>query len=134
VIPVRYPVARRVLLVEDHDPTRQTLGTLLARRGFTVTPAGTLAEARAQVSRDAFDLLISDLGLPDGDGCSLLAEMLRCASGVPAIAISGYGMEDDIRRSRAAGFRDHLVKPVSSASLDAVLARIFGPTPENRAS
>lgn len=112
---------RRILLVEDHEPTRTTLARLLTRRRHHVVEAGTLAAARECASANNLDLIISDIGLPDGDGHTLMSS-LRDAYGLPGIALSGYGMEEDLARSRASGFFTHLVKPVDIRSLEAAIA------------
>ncbi len=109
-----------VLLVEDHEPTRAALERLLVRRRFTVVSAASLSEARKAAEPGGFDLLISDIGLPDGNGYDLMVE-LRTRFNLPGIALSGYGMEDDIARSEAAGFHHHLTKPVRVQALDKVL-------------
>jgi len=111
----------RILLVEDHLPTAQALTQLLTRRKYEVVVANCLAEARAHASRDAFDLLISDIGLPDGNGCELMAE-LRGREHFVGIALTGYGMEEDIKRSQEAGFVTQLTKPVSVQALDGALS------------
>jgi CheY-like chemotaxis protein len=59
-----------------------------------------------------FDLLVSDLGLPDGSGLDLMRELRSRGQALPAIAVSGYGQEEDLAHSRAAGFSAHLIKPV----------------------
>ncbi|MEO7597633.1 MAG: response regulator [Opitutus sp.] len=115
--------ARRVLLVEDHAPTCATLTELLSRRRFHVVAARSLAEARDAAMRETFDILISDIGLPDGNGCDLMSE-LRERLAIPGIALTGYGMIEDMQRSRAAGFVTHLTKPVSIVSLDKALAML----------
>ena len=125
---------RRLLLVEDHEHTRKTLGIMLKRRGFDVVVADSVAQARARAAESTFDLFVSDLGLPDGDGCSLLVHLRERHPGVPAIAMSGYGTEEDRARTRAAGFTLHLVKPVSIDELDWGIARAFGETTEPEAS
>jgi signal transduction histidine kinase len=112
---------RRVLLVEDHPSTAQTLSQLLTRRKFEVVVANCLAEARAHSSREKFDLLISDIGLPDGNGCDLMMELRKC-NGLVGIALTGYGMEEDVNRSQAAGFFTQLTKPVSIQALDTALS------------
>lgn len=117
------PRGRRVLMVEDHGPTRITLEKLLLRRGYEVKTASTLAEARVLARQGRFDLLLSDLGLPDGSGCDLMME-LRDQLAFKGIALSGYGMDMDIAQSRRAGFGVHLVKPVSVQVLEAALAQI----------
>jgi CheY-like chemotaxis protein len=101
----------KLLIVEDHGPTREVLTRLLSRAGHHVTTARCLAEARAAASGQPFDAVVSDLGLPDGTGIELMAH-LRTAHNLRGIALSGYGMDDDVRRSREAGFVAHLVKPV----------------------
>jgi two-component system CheB/CheR fusion protein len=122
--PVVAPVVPlRLLLVEDHVTTLITLARLLRRDGHEVGVAKTMAEALAAAAAGRFDLVISDLGLPDGTGTELM-EKLRDAYGLRGIALSGYGMEEDIARSKAAGFIDHLVKPVSIAELRRVLAAL----------
>ncbi len=114
----------RLLLVEDHEPTRNTLGRLLSRRGFDIVIASCVAEARAAAQSNAFDLVISDIGLPDGNGYDLMSE-LRERLQIRGIALSGYGMEEDIARSQSAGFAHHLTKPIRVQALDKALASIF---------
>jgi signal transduction histidine kinase len=112
---------RRILLVEDHKPTALVLRHLLTRRNYAVVATASLAEARAVASRENFELLISDIGLPDGDGYELMAE-LHGRHGLVGIALTGYGMEEDVSRSQAAGFVAHLTKPVSVEALDSALS------------
>jgi signal transduction histidine kinase len=112
---------RRILLVEDHKPTSLALTHLLTRRNYAVVAASSLTEARAVASREIFDLLISDIGLPDGNGYELMAE-LRGRHGLVGIALTGYGMEEDVSRSQAAGFEIHLTKPISVLALDEALS------------
>src|SRR6185503_18159123 len=100
----------RVLLIEDHAPTRLTLQQLLLRRRYEVVPASTVAEARAAMANERVDFVISDIGLPDGNAYDLMAE-LRARFGLAGIALTGYGMDSDIARSHAAGFVIHLTKP-----------------------
>ncbi|HET9228779.1 MAG TPA: response regulator, partial [Thermoanaerobaculia bacterium] len=114
----------RILLVEDHEDTADAMADLLGARGHRVTVARTLAEARASAERESFDLLVSDLGLPDGSGHELMREL--GARGLRGIALSGYGMEDDLRKSREAGFERHLIKPVSPQALEAAIQQVAG--------
>jgi signal transduction histidine kinase len=116
---------RRVLLVEDHGPTSDALTHLLSRRDYDVTAAPCLADARAAAKAGQFDILISDIGLPDGDACDLMTE-LGAHNGLIGIALSGYGMEADIMRTKAAGFISHLTKPVNVDALDKALALAQG--------
>ncbi len=110
----------RILLIEDHEPTRAVLVQLLTRRNYKVSTAGTVAEARALVGHDTFDLVLSDIGLPDGSGYTLMAE-LRDRFGLRGIALTGYGMEEDVARAKIAGFVAHLTKPVRMESLEKAL-------------
>jgi CheY-like chemotaxis protein len=113
----------RLLLVEDHAPTLQVMSALLTRSGFAVVTARNTVEALAAAATNKFNLVISDLGLPDGSGIHLM-EKLRDMYGLRGLAISGYGMEEDIARSYQAGFVEHLIKPVSVAELRRVLAKL----------
>ena len=122
----------RVLLVEDHEDTRNVLQRLITRAGHKVTTACTVADAREAIARDRFDLLLSDLGLPDGSGLEVIAA-LREKSDIPAVAMSGYGMEADLARTRAAGFIEHIIKPVDADALRALLTRFAAlPAPPDR--
>jgi CheY-like chemotaxis protein len=114
--------AIQVLLVEDHESTRTTLAHLLARRQYQVKTAATVAEARKLAAQQKFDLVISDIGLPDGNGFDLMTELRARDSDLQGIALTGYGMEDDIVRSQSAGFARHLTKPIRVQALDAALA------------
>lgn len=123
--PVTPPAIRRIiLLVEDHVPTRVALESLLKRRNFDVRVAGTLAEARAVAEKETLDVVISDIGLPDGTGYELMAD-LKSRFGLKGIALTGYGMESDLIRSGEAGFVAHLTKPIRMQSLDHVLKTLF---------
>ena len=116
-------VPLRILVVEDHPSTRQTLCLLLGRDGHHVVPVGSMAEALIAAALEPFDLVISDLGLPDGTGDDLMTK-LRATYGLRGIALSGYGSEDDVGRSKAAGFFTHLVKPVSISDLRTILVSV----------
>jgi PAS domain S-box-containing protein len=112
----------RLLLVEDHEPTLQVMTGLLEAAGHTVKAARDLASARRLAAEGELDLLVSDLGLPDGSGLDLMRE-LRERDGLRGIAVSGYGMEEDLRRSREAGFAEHLIKPINPDTLKAAIVR-----------
>ncbi len=103
-------------MVEDHAATLEALSGLLLRAGHQVVTASTVADALKAADEGSFDLVISDLGLPDGTGIQLM-EQLRDRWHLRGIALSGYGMEDDLVRCREAGFVAHLVKPVRFADL-----------------
>ena len=113
----------RILLVEDHDATSHVLVLLLRRLHHEVTAAPTIADARKEADRKSFDLLISDLGLPDGSGLDLMRE-LRAKFNVTGICLSGYGMDRDVVLSREAGFARHLTKPVDFRSLKATIESV----------
>jgi signal transduction histidine kinase len=116
-------VRPRLLIVEDHEDTAMILARLLQSSGYEVTEAHTVEEALAAVAAAPFDLLISDIGLPDASGLDLMRQ-IRARFGIPGIALSGYGMEEDISHSRDAGFLDHIVKPVNLDHLKAAIHRV----------
>lgn len=103
--------AARILLVEDHPDTARQIGRLISREGHHVTAAGSVGQALKLASQETFDLLVSDLGLPDGSGHDLMRQLANEHS-FAGIALSGYGMEEDVRASLAAGFSLHLTKPI----------------------
>lgn len=114
-----------ILLVEDHADTAEAMADLLRDRGYRITVAGTVAGAleearRAAAGEDGIDLVVSDLGLPDGTGLELMRELAGRYS-LRGIALSGYGMEEDVRRSREAGFGRHLTKPVNFQALESAI-------------
>jgi len=115
----------RVLLVEDHADTAEMMCLLLTMEGHEVVTASRVAEALAAVEAAAPDILISDLGLPDGSGLDLIRDLRARGVRVPAIALSGYGTSADIELSKAAGFGEHLVKPLNGVEpLAAAIARL----------
>lgn len=127
--PGALPVISRIhtiLLVEDHEHTRQVLARLLQRAGHRVVTAASVEEAvsLAQSSSPGPDVLVSDLGLPDGSGIEILSRLREGGIQIPGIALSGYGMEDDVSRTREAGFSCHLVKPVKFDQLTAALSSL----------
>jgi CheY-like chemotaxis protein len=113
----------RILLVEDHEPTRLALGNLLTRRVNKVVLAVTVAEALEHARREPFDLVVSDIGLPDGNGYALMSE-LRDKFGLRGVALTGYGMEQDVARSHESGFIAHLTKPVRVETLQKILQTV----------
>jgi CheY-like chemotaxis protein len=111
-----------LLVVEDHASTRDTLEKLLVRRGHRVSAVASTDAALAAAAQQRFDLVVSDIGLPDGDGYQLMST-LRELYGLCGVALSGYGMQRDLDRSREAGFVAHLTKPIRLESLDSVIER-----------
>ena len=118
------PGLRRVLFVEDHPDTLDAARELLAELSCDVVCASSIEEALAAAESHTFDLVLSDLGLPDGNGLDLMRR-LRDRHGLAGIALTGYGMEEDLKRSREAGFLEHLVKPITFQRLEAAVERFF---------
>ena len=115
----------KILLVEDHADTRHVMSLLLKSFGCDVTLASTVREAVALAEREKFDLLVSDLGLPDGTGLDVVRQVSqRQPAPFKAIAISGFGQDEDLRRSREAGFDLHLTKPINLKALEEALANL----------
>jgi PAS domain S-box-containing protein len=114
----------RILLVEDHKDTRATLQRYLQAAHNEVIATGTAAQALEIAAGATFDLVISDLGLPDEGGGLAMMRLLRERHGLKGIAVSGYGMEDDVARSRAAGFSHHLTKPFNLERLKLLITEI----------
>jgi signal transduction histidine kinase len=113
----------RILLVEDHADTARTMTLLLRSMGYRVTTAGSVASALEAAASEKFDLLISDVGLPDGTGLDLM-QQLQSRGPMRGIVLSGFGMEEDVRRSLEAGFSVHLTKPIDLQRLEAAIERV----------
>ena len=105
----RQPVS--ILLVEDDPDTSQAISTMLRSCGWQVDAAYTIAQGMERMLHGKYDLLVCDIGLPDGHGISLLTT-IRQFSQAPALALTAYGAQDDIERCLKAGFARHLTKPV----------------------
>lgn len=116
----------RILLVEDHDDTRRTLSSLLRHFGHTISIADCVQAAIDAVKAEQFDAVLSDIGLPDGTGYEIIARAKK-RQPLKGIALTGFGMEEDVRRSQEAGFDYHLTKPVDFAELRNVLAEVSAP-------
>jgi PAS domain S-box-containing protein len=114
----------RILLVEDHEDTRQVFQMILKQKGHSVETAASGEAALALAGSQAFDIVISDLGLPDLSGTDLMS-ILRERYSLRGVAVSGYGMEEDIRRSKSAGFDYHLTKPADPAKIHLLLSEIM---------
>jgi signal transduction histidine kinase/HAMP domain-containing protein len=121
VLPATQPrQSRRILLVEDHADTNRSLTKLLRLRGYQVESANNIESALALSTTAQFDVLVSDIGLPDGSGIDLIRR-LRSDRPALAIALTGFGMEEDLRKTREAGFNHHLVKPIDVNKLDLLI-------------
>lgn len=114
------PVSLRIFVVENHEDTRTLLCLMLETLGHRVVAARTMHGALDALEAADYDVLISDIGLPDGDGWELM-QRLRLPRPIYAVAISGFGMSTDCARSRSVGYRHHLVKPYGIEQLPAIL-------------
>ncbi len=112
-----------ILLVEDNADTLNYLSAMLTLRGHKVYTGNSLVSAVQVASEVEFDLLISDIELPDGSGLELLWQ-LRATREVPGIALSGFGSSDDIELSHSAGFAEHLTKPVEFKTLEKAIHQV----------
>ncbi len=110
-----------ILVVENHPDTLKYLRMYLEQLGHSVRSATTMTEALETLAAAPSDVLISDIGLPDGDGWELIKRARTTAAPFYAIAMSGFGMGNDHSRSKAAGFRHHLLKPFTPDQLDQCL-------------
>ena len=115
--------SQRILLVEDHATTRKVLTQVLTGMGHKIRSAATVQEALALAESDSFDLLISDIALPDGSGLDVMRWFVMHRP-IRGIAVSGHGMDADIQASRDAGFGVHLVKPIPISELREAIASV----------
>ena len=113
-------VETRILVVDDDPDTLSVVAKLLERDGYEVATAAGVEAARRAAEKGPFDLLLCDIGLSDGDGCELLQE-LRGRYGLHGIAMTGYGMPEDLDRYRQAGFLYQLIKPITIAQLESAI-------------
>jgi len=114
----------RILLVDDHADTCAVLQKLLEARGHKVTATHDMHSALDRAEKDHFDLIISDVGLPDGNGTELMTR-LGVASRIRGIAMSGFGTNADREKSLAAGFSEHLVKPITMERLEVAIQAVL---------
>ena len=118
------PGHRRVLLVDDHHDTCLGMKRMLERRGYHITIAHSAEQAVEKVRTEDFDLLISDIGLPDRSGYELMRE-LRLNKRLPGIALSGFGTEQDVKQAKEAGFSEHLTKPINFERLEKTIQNLL---------
>src|SRR5438093_13693698 len=112
----------RILVVEDQQNTRQVLTGLLRRWGYDVFPADSLKSGMDRLKTEPpIDVILSDIGLPDGSGYALVSEARRRGKRVLAIALSRYAYPSDVRIAKLTGFDHHLTKPCDSAYLRTIL-------------
>lgn len=117
--------ALRVLVIEDHEDTAIVIARMLEDMGHNIVPASSVASAVDILTREKFDLILSDIGLPDGNGVSLI-HAVRAFCDAPAIALTGYGMREDVERCLNAGFNKHVTKPVTFEALRQMIAEVCG--------
>ena len=115
---------RRVLLVDDHQDTCLGMKRMLERRGYQISIAHSAQQAVEKVRTQEFDLLISDIGLPDRSGYELMREV-RLSKRLPGIALSGFGSEEDVNQAREAGFAEHLTKPINFERLEKTIQSLL---------
>ena len=115
-----------VLLVEDNQETLRYLTLILQKRNYNVVPVDRVSAALAAAEEAQFDLLISDIELPDGTGLELI-HGLGGGRTLPGIAISGFGSEEDLQQSAGAGFAEHLTKPIDLNRLESAIRRVTHP-------
>jgi CheY-like chemotaxis protein len=112
----------KILLVENHQDTAVYLQLFLEKAGHSVTISADVRSTIELPDLDSFDIILSDIGLPDGDGWELMQRIRRLTHAY-AVAMSGFGMTSDIKRSLAVGYQAHLTKPFTPARLMDVLSR-----------
>ncbi len=120
-ISIRNRKSLRIFLVENHRDTLEYMQLYLEMFGHTVLTADSMTKAVAALPQADCDVLISDIGLPDGNGW-LLMQSVQLPRPIYAIAMSGFGIGVDQLKSQEAGFRHHLLKPIRPEELDAALA------------
>src|SRR6266581_9446889 len=121
--PQKQAKSLRILLVENHGDTRQTLSRLLTHFGHQTSVADNTQSALAIVQSQKFDVVLSDIGLPDGTGYDVISQVKR-KQPIKAVAITGFGTDEDVRRGKQAGFDFHLVKPIDFHELRTVLDQV----------
>ena len=119
----------RILLVDDNRDTLNFLSTILTRQGHVVLIAADLSSSLRLASEADFDLIISDIELPDGSGLELM-RVVRSRRSIPGIAVSGFDSPEDVAQSRAAGFALHLTKPVDLRRLEQAIEQLAPPEPD----
>jgi CheY-like chemotaxis protein len=113
----------KILVVEDHCDTSRLMARLLQGHGHDVRTAEGVNSALAMVEQEPIDLLISDIGLPDGTGLELMRQ-IQSIRPTKGIALSGYSSSDDVRQSKDAGFAAHVTKPVDFAKLQQLIEQL----------
>jgi DNA-binding response OmpR family regulator len=115
---------KRILLVEDHEDTSRVTARLLKMEGYNVRTARTAALARQACAEEIFDLVICDIGLPDGNGHDLMRE-IREQRGIQGIGLTGFTMDDDEKGKHGSAFAEYLIKPIELKMLTAAITRVI---------
>lgn len=119
----------RILVVDDHEDARELVAYILEHAGAIVERADSAEMARRVLARAPLDALVSDIGMPMEDGYELMrqvrtGEISPGVRNIPALAVTAFGSAQDRHRALAAGFQDHLPKPINAEKLKTALARI----------
>ena len=114
----------RILFVEDHADSRRIIANLLSHSGYNVSMADCAGTALHLLNTQKFDVIVSDIGLPDGSGYALIMLAKQCQASIIAVALTGFSAEQDIRFSREMGFDFYLTKPVDFHELRTVLNQV----------
>ena len=118
---------QKILLVDDHVDTSNAIRMLLERQGYEIVTANSAGEALRAIQQTPVDLIISDIGMPDESGHEMLPKMRKFTS-APAIALSGFGSDEDIQRSYEAGFQEHMTKPIKLHALTEQVMKLLDST------
>jgi two-component system OmpR family response regulator len=116
----------RVLVIEDHQDTRDLLNIVLSRAGFAVKGVGTLQEARSEIRAEKYDLYILDFNFPDGSGIDFCREIRADDAETPAVIYSGHSLAENQQACMSAGANAYLVKPAEVAELVQTLNNLLG--------
>jgi CheY-like chemotaxis protein len=119
------PPRLKILVIEDHESTNQVLVRMLQKGGHEVTAAKNGETALKALQGGQFDLVLSDIGLPDTNGWDLLKKIRAAQPDTKAIALTGYGYPNDMKRSSQVGYDMHITKPPDWAVIDAALKSLF---------
>ena len=116
----------KFFVVENHQDTLDAIKLFLEAQGHSVEVAPDMKSALKLAPKAKFDVLISDIGLPDGDGWELMRKLREQIPNLKGIAMSGYGMKADLEKSKQAGFAGHIIKPFGPVELNAALNKVLG--------
>lgn len=115
----------KFFVVENHQDTLDAIKMFLETQGHSVETALDMKSALKLAPKTKFDVLISDIGLPDGDGWELMRKLRNQIPNLKGIAMSGYGMRADLEKSKQAGFEGHIIKPFGPVELNAALKKVL---------